>query len=122
MNNVINNPNSQAWLMFLSTMICMWAIFFFGGTTLLGGFGQPRTKIFVRPIIVLLWLGALELQGRVYRAMLYQHRNGPDPFLRVMLPVQIIVLLALVIRAARLVDRARNAQRHSTGESPTPQS
>jgi len=107
MNNLATNPNLPAWVVFLITMVCMWCILYFWGARLLGDFGQPKTKPFVRPVVAFLWLALLWLQGRVYRLMLYEHRAGPDRFLRLMWPVQIAILLVLLIRAARLVDRTR---------------
>jgi len=88
----------------------MWGILFLWGPRLLGGFGQPRTSLFVRPLVAALFVGAISLQGRLYRSMLYQHRNGLDPFLEIVLPVQLVILLILVIRAARLLDRTRVPQ------------
>jgi hypothetical protein len=107
MNSIVTNPNLPAWLIFFIIMLSMWGVLFFWGAHLLGGFGQPRTKILVRPLVVFSWLAAEWLQGRLYRSMLHQVRNGPDPFLKIMWPIEILVLLALAFRAARIVDRAR---------------
>jgi hypothetical protein len=100
MNSILSDHIFRARVLIVLIALFEWAVLFFGGTSIIGEFAEPRTKFVVRPAVAFGAIGVVWLQGYLYHHILSSDHIKSDSFLGYLFIVQHLVGVVLVLRAA----------------------